>query len=460
MASGNTSGGFNTPAALNYNYGINATSINTITFTTAINGVQTSNTIPSFSATALNNKFLLTQVSQFSNNIPYFELNQSGGTQQLPITATTNNTISSIALGIGFNAAGVIQSSVLNPGIEIGEIMIFNRTLTPSEQEQVQDYLRDKWRYDEWASPVPTPTQTGTPTATPTPSITPTNTNTPTTTTSPTPSPSAPASGTTEALIYLNRVVQSGGTVDATASAATITLFTSIVSNGLWDKLYGFYPTLGGVAASHSINARFNTSTVWDLVFNGGWTHSSAGMQPNGTNGYAEMNFNPSTVIGNGNGSSLGVYVNLQGTVGDRIYDMGASTSDSLLTDMWNLTAKRTSGTGDNTLFDSGDFPNGRASTTSQASASGMTIGSVRSTTDRTLYRNGSNIATQTTSQSIDYPNRTLVVGAQKSDAGVQYYSSNQYAFAFMASGLTNTEIVNLSNIINTYQTSLGRNTY
>jgi hypothetical protein len=258
----------------------------------------------------------------------------------------------------------------------------------------------------------------------------------------------------------LDRVVQSGGTVSSAGSGATITLFTSLVSNGLWDKLYAFYPTLGGVAASHSINARYNTSTTWDLVFNGGWTHSSSGMQPNGTNGYAEMNFNPSTVIGNGNGSSLGVYVNLQGTVGDRIYDMGVSTSDGGLTDMWTIAAKRTAGTGNNTLFDSGNFSGGRVDTTSQASASGMTVGSVRSSTDRILYRDGSSIATKTSSQSITYANRTLVLGAQKSDNGVQYYSSNQYAFVTIGSDLTNTDIVNLSNIINTYQTSLGRNTY
>jgi hypothetical protein len=258
-------------------------------------------------------------------------------------------------------------------------------------------------------------------------------------------------------------VVQSGGTVDATASAATITLFTSIVSNGLWDKIDAFYPTLGGVAASHSINARENNSTIFDLVFNGGWTHSSAGMQPNGTNGYADTGFSPFGQIGNNNTSSLGVYVNLQGTVGDRIYDMGSNSSDTFLTEQFNITAKRTSGTGNNTLFDCGDYdPDtfGRTSTTSETSASGMTIGSARASNDRILYRNGSSIATQTGTRSMTYANRNLALGAQNTAGAIAYYSSNQYAFAFMGSGLTNTEIVNLSNIINTYQTSLGRNTY
>jgi hypothetical protein len=191
MSSGNTTGGFNTPIALNYNMIIgNATNIQ---LTTSINGVGTNNQIPNWSATSLNSKFLYTQVSQFDNNIPYFELNQSGGTQQLPITGTTNSPISSIALGIQFVANGSISTTTNNPGIEMGEIMVFNRVLSPSEQEQVQDYLRDKWRYDEWESPVPTPTPTSSPVAptpTPTTTTTTTPTTTPTNTSTPSPTPS------------------------------------------------------------------------------------------------------------------------------------------------------------------------------------------------------------------------------------------------------------------------------
>jgi hypothetical protein len=159
MVSGNTSGGFNTPASLNYNMAIGQTQ-NSIAFTTSINGVQTSNPISGWSATTLQNKFLYTQVSQFSNTKPYFELNQSGGTQANFITGNTTGSISSIALGIGFSTGGVISNGAFNPGIEIGEIMVFNRTLSPSEQDAVQDYLRDKWRYDEWNSPFPVPTPT------------------------------------------------------------------------------------------------------------------------------------------------------------------------------------------------------------------------------------------------------------------------------------------------------------
>jgi len=312
------------------------------------------------------------------------------------------------------------------------------------------------------ATQTQTPTTTTTLTSTPTPTQTPTNTatqtQTPTNTSTPTPTPTQPL-GSTQAIAYLNRVVVSGGTVDATASGATITLFNSLFSNNLWDKISAFYPVLGGVAASHSINAKSSGGT-YDLVFNGGWTHTASGMQGNGTNGYANTSLVPSTVFGTGT-THLSIYVNLQGT-GDRIYDIGSNNQDGTLTQQLNITAKRSAGTGNNTLFDAGDFDggNGRVSTTSQASASGMTAGSVRSDTDRTLYRNGSNIATQTANEPMVYSLRSLFVGAQQTNFGAAYYSNNRYAFATIGSGLTNTEIVNLSNIINTYETSLGRNTY
>jgi hypothetical protein len=158
MSSGNTTGGFTVPAALNYSMIIGNST--TTSLVIAMNGVGPLNQIPNWSATSLNNKFLYTQVSEFNNNIPYFELNQSGGTQQSPITGTTNSPISSIALGIQFAANGSINTTSFNPGIEMGEIMIFNRVLSPSEQDQVQLYLRDKWRYDEWNDPLPVPTPT------------------------------------------------------------------------------------------------------------------------------------------------------------------------------------------------------------------------------------------------------------------------------------------------------------
>jgi hypothetical protein len=142
--------------------------------------------ITNFSAATINSKFLYHVAIPYPTGSMYFEINQSGGTNTIsPITASTPNTsFNQVYLGRQQSTSGGTYSTTNNSGAELGEIMVFNRELTIQEQEQVQNYLRDKWRYDEWASPVPTPT----PTYTPTQTTTPTNT----TTTTPTPSPTPP----------------------------------------------------------------------------------------------------------------------------------------------------------------------------------------------------------------------------------------------------------------------------
>ena len=458
LLSGNTTtGGFDAGTQQNLS-SQTLTSTNIGSFQQTKQGVANSNQF-AYTATNINNKFLIAATQPYPTGYFEMEINQSGFTSTNLFTGNTvANNFNQFVIGATYTSGGTFGSNS-TANAEVGEYMFFNRVLTQAEVEQVQNYLRDKWRYDEWASPVPTPTPTDTPNPTSTPTNTPTNTNTPTTTSSPTPSPSAPLSGTTEALSYLNKVVVSGGTVSPTASAATITLFTSIVSNGLWDKIYCMYPVLGGVSASHSINARSSVGT-YDIVFNGGWTHTSSGMTANGTNGYGRTLTRPDLAFGT-NPTHLSISVNAQGA-GDRIYDMGANTNDASLTQQINITAKRSSGTGNNTLFDAGTFNggNGRVSSTTATTANGITVGSARAATDRILYRDGFTMATQTANQPLSYTANDIYIGAQNAGGTPLYYSDNRYSFATIGSGLTNTEIVNLTNIINTYQTSLGRNTY
>lgn len=186
--SGNTTTGGFTPISsappVAYNTLIGALT-NNVQLGQIFSGYSVANIIGNFSSTTLGNKFLYTQIYPLGT-FPYFEINQSGGTNTTSFTGTSPSSITSIVLGSSVNSGGTIGTTY-NSGAELAEWMIFNRVLTPSEQEQVQNYLKDKWRYDEWASPVPTATPTGTPAATPTPS--PTTTNTPT----PSITPSQPA---------------------------------------------------------------------------------------------------------------------------------------------------------------------------------------------------------------------------------------------------------------------------
>ena len=87
------------------------------------------------------------------------------------------------------------------------------------------------------------------------------------------------------------------GETDLTILGALNTLETDLTTYGLTSKMKALYPFVGGTAAKHKFNfmdAR-DLDAAFRLTFSGGWTHSSNGALPNGTNGYANSYFNPLT---------------------------------------------------------------------------------------------------------------------------------------------------------------------
>ena len=313
-------------------------------------------------------------------------------------------------------------------------------------------------------TPSITPTQTITPTNTGTPTQTPTNTgtptNTPTNTGSPTPTPSNLASGTTEANAYLSAVVSAGGTgITPTISAATRTLFTSLVSNGLYNKIVAMYPMLGGNSAGCKFNAKnpVDTNAAMRLTFAGGWTFSSKGALPNGTNAFANTMLGFNTIV-SANNWHLSFYSQTSGTSAG--VDMGVGRSDTAerLADLQLRTNTNTA------IFDAtttGIFA-GRITATGITSGTGYYIGSITSASDRRYYKNGSEIASSTSNISNTLSTFSLFIGALSDEftPNVSAYSNKECSFSTIGSGLTPAEMTTLSSIVNTWATAIGRNTY
>ena len=314
-----------------------------------------------------------------------------------------------------------------------------------------------------------TPTNTPTPTISLTPSITPTltstPTNTPTISLSPTltptntPTPSQAASGTTEANAYLSAVVAAGGTgITSTVSAATRTLFTSLVSNNLYNKIDVMYPMLGGNSAGCKFNAKnpVDSNGAYRLTFNGGVSFDASGMTGNGSNGYADTNF--SVINLNRYSAHMSFYNTLNTTTTARI-EMGASkqtgspqSSYDLFIDFGGPTYERGGSIDTNGV--------GLSFTNNANSANtGSFVISRTGDTFTGLYKNGSSELTSTkvTNGSI---NINLGIGARISDVVPQGYTTRRCGFATAGSGLTASEVSTLSSIINTWATSIGRNTY
>ena len=303
-------------------------------------------------------------------------------------------------------------------------------------------------------TPSNTPSITPSQTASPTPSITATNTPTPSTTAQPTPTPtntqtptpsSTPAaSGTTEAETYLAAVLSAGGTLDATLSAETITLFTSIVSNNLWDKIQQFYPILGGTGSASAIEGK---SALSKITWNGGMSFTSNGAKSNGSNAYGNIAYNENddatlndqhiSFYSNQNISSDGFLmglVNGGNATGMYAYDSSGDAGARITSAAWSV---------DTTDTDSlGHYFANRSASNSQK-----------------LYKNGVEEATSTTASTSKQNGNYYVFARNNIASGsADAYRNARCAFISIGKSLTAGEVSTLSTIVNTFNTNLGRN--
>jgi len=315
------------------------------------------------------------------------------------------------------------------------------------------------------ATPTVTPTNTETPTQTPsntptqtntaTPSMTPTQTNTPpvspTTTNTPTVSPtpsSTPIVTDSDAIAYLNAVVGAGGSVNLTQSAATNTLFVSLKSNSLYSKITAMYPFLGGTAGAHKFNAinPLDTNGAYRLTFNGGWTHNASGATSNGSTGYADTFLSGGTVSPINNHLSVYMLNNTVYTGSGKNY-IGVSTPGGTYFSIGQEgTPRYYYGTETAGITSSGT-----------PQPQGYNLITTTATTFQNLYRNGV-VAQTNNGATTGATTSSVIIGALNNSGTIIQYYDNQYAFATIGTGLGFTEQQTLYNIIQTYQTSLGRN--
>lgn len=88
------------------------------------------------------------------------------------------------------------------------------------------------------------------------------------------------------------------GVTDTTQRYAINTLVRSLKDANLWAKIDICYPFVGGTSTSHKFNLKnpVDSNNAFRLTFSGGITHDSNGMRGNGTNAYANTQFNPASV--------------------------------------------------------------------------------------------------------------------------------------------------------------------
>lgn len=242
--------------------------------------------------------------------------------------------------------------------------------------------------------------------------------------------------------------ITAAGITDATQQSAINTLVTDLKGYGIWTKMKAIYPFVGGTSSTHKWNLKDprDLDAAFRLVFSGGWTHSSTGATPNGTNGFANTYFIANSNLDTNNGH-ISYYSR------DNKSDSGTPIGTGTGGDQFVLTPKlQAGGSQDYTRIFSWPSP-----TTAQTNINGLFLGNRNSASQYKKFRNG--ISYETVVVNFDTkPSTALYIGARNGNGTAGQYSNLECAFASIGDGLTDTEAANLYTAVQAYQTTLNRN--
>jgi hypothetical protein len=229
---------------------------------------------------------------------------------------------------------------------------------------------------------------------------------------------------------------------DPTQQAAINTLVVDLKGYYIWTKMQAIYPMVGGTASTHKFNLKDprDLDAAFRLVFSGGWTHSSTGATPNGTNGIADTKLNAST-----NTTQNDTHISFYSRT---------SSSSALVPTMASSGYAVTGGTrltlnyanscyfGVNTLYQDN---------VSNNNTQGYFIIRRISSTQHSVMIRGTR--TDINQNSDVVVNQTYRIGGSPSG----HYDNKECCFATIGNGLNNTELSNLHTAVQAFQTTLGR---
>jgi hypothetical protein len=230
---------------------------------------------------------------------------------------------------------------------------------------------------------------------------------------------------------------------DLTQANAINTLVTDLKAQGLWTKMKAVYPFVGGTASTHKWNLKDprDLDAAYRLVFNGGWTHSSTGATPNGTNGYADTKLNELATLSL-NSAHLSHYsrTNVSGLYCD-IGTTGINQSN-IYPNYLNAFYPRVQAV--------------NAGITINYNTAAFFLANRVNSTQVQGWRNS--VKNTLTNNSLGRDALNIYIGAGNSVTGSVDYSVRQCAFSSIGDGLTDTEAAALYTAVQTYQTTLSRN--
>lgn len=239
------------------------------------------------------------------------------------------------------------------------------------------------------------------------------------------------------------------GITDATITSAINTLVLDLKANNLWSKMYAIYPFVGGTSTTHKYNLKnpIDSNAAYRLTFSGGWTHSSTGITGNGVNTYANTNLGMQILPQNnahnsvycrtdstGNYVEMGVYATAQGFYSLLCCKLSNNFTIRLNSDASNSNISNTDAKGFYQIF----------------RTDGVKLSGKKDTASETSFARAS------VSPGI-YTNTYLIGDFNFNGAPYGYYTNRELAFASLGEGYSNIDATNFRNVVQTFQTTLGR---
>ncbi len=231
--------------------------------------------------------------------------------------------------------------------------------------------------------------------------------------------------------------VSAAGITDTTQMDAVNTLVTGLKSTGLWSKMKAIYPFVGGNSTAHSKNLK--NPSQYNLTFSSGWNHTNTGALPNGTNGYIDTNLSPSQTTYTD--FSYGDYIR---TNSDGVYaEFGISNGNVYIYPRLGNTSY--------TRYASSE--NSSPSTDSR----GFEVLTQKSGI-LNYYRNTTQLVNVSNSPSdLSVNTNNYFLSARNVSGTAAQFSNREKSFAFFSSGLLSSEVTTLYNLVQAFQTTLGR---
>lgn len=247
-----------------------------------------------------------------------------------------------------------------------------------------------------------------------------------------------------DAQAFFDRVTAAGGTLSATEKTAVNQLVLDMKSYSIWTAMKAIYPMVGASAAACAQNLKSSSFTG---TFNGGWTFASTGATPNGTTGYMDTGLTPSTEL-NVNSNGIGFYTSRANSENKSdVVNMGsfagATQSAIILYNQSNNYNARL---------------NGNSGIATENGLKGFFHAYRQSNTVTSTFNNSTKKNTFNSGGTL--PNWKVFIGNTSLNSNSPYadgYTTNDFRFAFIGNGLTDTEANNFYTAVQAFQTTLSR---